>query len=195
MSTTMNAAHTIDILAVIEPETSLERKILSNDAFVSGLQWGSPRFGHPEGKIILHVGEVLRNIDKLPISKEQRRILRIVAIVHDTFKCSEDRNTPRDWSKHHSVLAFNFIQKYTDEKAILQTTLHHDEPFYAWLHIHKNQEELSNKKLEFIKSNVDDLNLLYYFFLCDTMTGDKLLKPLVWFENQMGIESLSEYLI
>ena len=58
--------------------------------------------------------------------------LRVIAFVHDTFKYNEPRSRPRDWSRHHSVLAKEFLAQFTEDAASLLVTELHDEAYYAW---------------------------------------------------------------
>jgi len=58
------ALNTPDLNTLLSPENELESQILSDNEVVEGLQWGFPRFGHPEGKVMLHVKEVYQNINK-----------------------------------------------------------------------------------------------------------------------------------
>ena len=48
-----------DFHEMLKPETELEVRLLENPLFQEGLNWGKPRFGHPEGKVGLHVRDVL----------------------------------------------------------------------------------------------------------------------------------------
>ena len=120
------------ILAILKPETELERQFLLDPTFKEGLFYGKPRYGHPEGQVLYHIPEVLANVEKLAISKEDRAKLRIITFVHDTFKYVEDKNEPRDWTKHHSVYARKFLEKFTDDTALLTITEMHDEAYYCW---------------------------------------------------------------
>ena len=104
-----------EIEARLKPETDLETQIIADPDFQAGLFWGKPRYGHPEGQVINHIPEVLANVDKLTVSTEMRRKLRLITYVHDTFKHIEDKGTPRDWSKHHGVYARKFLEKYVNE--------------------------------------------------------------------------------
>lgn len=60
------------LIRLIKPETELERELLHTPEFQVGMCWGEPRFGHPEGKVGLHVREVLDNIDATPQTLRRR---------------------------------------------------------------------------------------------------------------------------
>lgn len=184
------------IEALLKPENELEKTILKDSSFRKGLLWGKPRFGHPEGKIVYHIREVLDNIDKLSISSEQRIQLRIIAFVHDTFKCSEDKSgNPRDWSKHHAVYARKFLEKYINDPAILIVTALHDEAYYSWRQIHLyGKAELGKNQLEKLFVDLgESIQLYYLFFKCDTQTGDKNQAPLKWFEKTVKLIEIVEF--
>lgn len=191
----MSVARNIDIEELIKAETSLELQLINEPDFREGLIWGTPRFGHPEGTIVLHINEVLSNINKLPIDENQRAILRLVAISHDTFKNKEDRNTPRNWNLHHSILAKEFMSKYSSDPVLLQTIEYHDEPFYCWLHVHRGEYELAERRLNRLLNESLDFQMLYLFFICDTLTGDKILAPLIWLEEKLELESYRKYFL
>ncbi|MEQ8702598.1 MAG: hypothetical protein RIC19_01700 [Phaeodactylibacter sp.] len=178
---------------LISPEHETEAALLQDQAFQEGLLWGVPRFGHPEGKIYKHILEVLDNIDRLKVSAPLRRKLRLIALVHDTFKYREVRATPRDWSKHHGMLARQYMERFTSNQAILDVIELHDEAFYAWRCIFMYQLPGEGQvRLERLLARLgDNLQLFYLFFKCDTETGDKVQAPLRWFEQVVpGIEVL-----
>ncbi len=186
------------ISKLLQPETELEKTILKTSEFESGLFWGKPRFGHPEGQVIYHVKEVLENIDQITsLSTESRQKLRLIAMAHDTFKYKEDKNRkPRDWKKHHGVLARKFMEEYTDQKDVLDIIELHDEAYYSWRMIHLfNQKIDGSLRLQNLLIKVQDfLQLFYLFYKCDTSTGDKNPSPLKWFEETVNpIEIVSLY--
>ncbi|MCP9234357.1 hypothetical protein [Lewinella sp. JB7] len=172
---------------LLDPETPLEARFLQDEEFRRGLVWGVPRYGHPEGTIWRHIIEINRNIDALPVCPDTRRKLRIVSFVHDTFKHVEHRGNPRDWSKHHSVYARNFLARYVDDPLLLNVVELHDEAYYCWRlsHLYGKVSE-AESRLEQLRERVGDYWQLYYlFFKCDTSTGDKNPAPLIWFERHV----------
>lgn len=178
------------LIRLIKPETELERELLHTPEFQVGMCWGEPRFGHPEGKVGLHVREVLDNIDATPkLSADDRRRLRLAAIAHDTFKYLEDRSRPRNWERHHGALARQFLAQYTSDQALLNLIEHHDDAFYAWLWEKNEAFRLENphKSIDHLMRRFkDSLSLYAAFFRCDTQTGDKILAPLNWFEQHLA---------
>ena len=182
-----------EILRHLVPETELERRIIGVPMFVEGLMWGEPRYGHPEGKVLYHIPEVMQNIENvnIPIDALTRQRLRLITLTHDTFKHKEDKNVPRDWSQHHGVLARRFMENHTKDKAILETLELHDEAYYCWrLEVLDNNPRQAQVRLDALLRRVEDFLQLYYiFFKCDTRTGDKTQAPVKWFEQRIkGIE-------
>lgn len=178
----------IDVEELLQPETELERALLASEEFRKGLFWGKPRYGHPEGKVLYHIREVLDNVEKLHIDPTTRANLRIITFVHDTFKYLEDKS---DWSKHHSILARKFMEEYINDQSVLDIIELHDEAYYSWrLKVLYNREKDGQKRLDRLIDCIGDQMQLYYlFFKCDTKTGDKTQSPLYWFEKNIeGIE-------
>ena len=176
------------IRRLLRPETALEETFLLDEDFRKGLLWGEPRFGHPEGRVVYHIPEILDNIDQLPINAEMRRKLRIITYAHDSFKYIEDKSTPRDWTKHHGVYARRFLEKHITDWDILEVTELHDEVYYCWrLHALHHDDITSHERIESLLWRVGDFMQLYYlFFKCDTRTGDKVQTPVKWFEHLMA---------
>jgi len=179
--------------SLFRPETDLERHLLWAPEFRHGLLWGEPRFGHPEGQVALHIREVLDNIDGVPsLSKHERVQLRLIALVHDTFKYAEDRSRPRDWSKHHGLLARHFLEPYTSDTSVLDVVETHDDAYYAWLdarHAFRNAVPNGKSLSKLLQRVGYCLQLYYTFFKCDTQTGDKTQASVKWFERTVeGIQ-------
>jgi hypothetical protein len=185
-----------DILEMLKPETDLERLLIQQPALKAGLLWGEPRYGHPEGRVLFHIPEIFDNIDNImpPLSIEDRQSLRLITLLHDSFKYQEDKSDPRDWSKHHSKLARQFAEKFIDDAHILEIIELHDDAYYCWrlsaLYHDEGQSVIRFQKL--LEKISPFLQLYYVFFKCDTATGDKTQAPVKWFERKVeGIEIIS----
>ncbi|MFK8102054.1 MAG: HD domain-containing protein [Saprospiraceae bacterium] len=185
----------VDIELLLRPESAIEKAILEDPDFQKGLFWGKPRFGHPEGQIVYHIQEVFENVDRMNQSPSVRAKLRLITLIHDTFKYLEDKSThPRDWSKHHAVYARKFFEKFTDDESLLKIVELHDEAYYAWRmkYIYQDFEGSKLRLDNLLKEIGDDIQLYYLFFKCDTCTGDKNQAPMKWFERTIkGIELVS----
>jgi len=186
----MNRALYLDKLSVVsllKPETSLEKKLLSIPEIETGLQWGKPRYGHSEGKVLFHIKDVLDNVDRLPIiSPQSRERLRIIAMVHDTFKYKESGGRhPRDWNMHHAVIARRFMEQHTTDRSLLNVIQWHDEAYYCWRlsNVYRNPSDGKARLAKLIDRIGGDLQLYYEFFLCDTKTGGKNQAPIKWVEE------------
>jgi hypothetical protein len=169
---------------LLEPETKLESTLITVPEFRNGLLWGEPRYGHPEGMVAIHVREVLDNINQIPnLSPLLRNRLRLIALAHDAFKYKEDRSRPRDWSKHHGLLARRFMESYIQDPEVLDIIEFHDDAYYTWLCQHRSPSP-NGQGLSALLGKVGYcLQPYYLFFKCDTQTGDKTQAPLRWFEQ------------
>lgn len=177
-----------EILDLLKPETDLELYLALHPDVKSGLGWGEPRYGHPEGKVLYHIPEIFENLDIIspPLSKKQREQLRLITLLHDSFKYTEDKGYPRDWSRHHSILARQFSEQFITDKTVLDIIELHDEAYYCWrLEVLKDEpEQAAARFTKLLKRIGYCLQLYYIFFKCDTRTGDKTQAPVKWFEKK-----------
>lgn len=169
----------------IIPETTLEQRIVSDPRWIAGASWGMPRPGHPEGEVRLHILEVLAALDRQKLEPNARAKLRLVALVHDTFKNEVDRRLPRSGENHHAVIARRFSEDLIDDLDVLEITELHDEAYNSWAvgSRHGNwakAEARANKLIERLGSR---LTLYLAFYRADNAAGDKRAEPLIWFER------------
>ena len=185
-----------DIFNILKPETDLEFKLIQQPVLKMGLLWGEPRYGHPEGRVLFHIPEIFDNIDNVlpPLSIGDRQRLRLITLLHDSFKYTEDKSDPRDWTRHHSILARQFAEQFIDDERILEIIELHDEAYYCWrLSALIHDEGRSAIKFQALMARIYPFLQLYYvFFKCDTATGDKTQAPVKWFERKVaGLEIIS----
>jgi hypothetical protein len=178
----------------IEAHSDLEVSIMEDLAWQEGLFFGKPRYGHPEGKIIKHIHEVLENVESLHhrIPSHQYYDLRLITLIHDTFKHKVDESKPRVGTNHHAYIARKFAEKYITDTAVLDIIELHDEAYHAWREIAcKNNPERSQERLQNLLARLgENIELFYKFFVCDTQTGDKNQDSLRWFEQKTGLERI-----
>lgn len=174
----------------IPPEHPLELSIMNDPEWMEGADWGWPREGHPEGKVIFHIQEVLANINRLNPNPEDRKKLRIIGLIHDTFKNKVDFNQPRVGENHHAMFARRFAEKYTSDPDILDIIELHDEAFNSWRKGEETQkwekaEERLQKLLERL-GTPERIQLYYDFYKCDNETGSKNQSCIQWFEGRVA---------
>ncbi|MEK6852891.1 MAG: HD domain-containing protein, partial [Nanoarchaeota archaeon] len=173
-----------DIESILMPETELEKRIVSVGEFREGVLYGKPRNGHSEGQVIHHIRDVLNNVERYS-SDEDRERLRLIALIHDTFKYKVDRTKPRIGGNNHAMLARKFAARYIEDKVILDLIELHDEAYYAWQKGAKRDnwngaEERANRLIERLREN---LALYLVFYRCDNETDGKERNNYIWFEN------------
>ena len=82
-------------------ETELEQSIALDSDWQKGIEWGEPRPGHPEGKAVFHIRDVLHNIDSFFGNAITRPQLRLIALVHDTFKAGSIHSSAQTHAASH----------------------------------------------------------------------------------------------
>ncbi|MEP7284260.1 MAG: HD domain-containing protein [Chloroflexota bacterium] len=174
-------------------ETTLEEKIAADPEWQEGAVWGKPRSGHPEGQVLQHIAEVLANVDRFAIDAEDRRALRIIALIHDTFKSRVKPLLPAVGENHHAMLARRFAERYIDDPALLDIIELHDAAYHCWRAGARwgNWAKAGEYADQLIARLGPSLPRYVRFFRADNRTGDKDQAPLAWFEDyvqQQGIQ-------
>jgi hypothetical protein len=170
------------VIGSILPETELERELMADPRLRAGLSWGTPRPGHPEGRVADHVASMLSAIapdDRL------RGELRLLAIVHDSFK-GEVRAHER-WSpdNDHAMLARRFAERYIADERLLTTLELHDEPYWIW-----RNTGAPERALQPLLARLPDIELFARFVELDAANEGKDLTFLWWFRRELAIAGL-----
>ncbi len=173
------------IFKSIKPETELERLICSDPEFALGALWGEPRPGHPEGKVLIHIEHVLANVERINKFPELRMQLRLLAILHDTFKNKVDNTQSKSGENHHGMKARRFAEKYNIDPVVCDILELHDEAYNAWCKGSRDNkwnkaEDRAKKLVERLGVNI---KLYMIFYACDNETGDKVSENFTWFED------------
>ena len=173
------------IKQIVKPENGIETAIVSDVDFIEGCSYGKPRSGHPEGKVIYHVKEVLENIDKFYADDYERTKLRLIALVHDTFKHKVDQKKPKTGANHHGTIARVFAQQFTHDAGVLKIIEAHDEAYNSWGKGSRRGDwysaERRAKKLISELLPLGCLGTYIKFYKCDNRTGDKEQDNYDWF--------------
>src|ERR1035437_10994598 len=176
---------------IIKPENDTEKNIIANSDFIEGVLYGEIRRGHPEGKIIYHIKEVLANVDK-SCNEANRSDLRLISMLHDTFKNKVDRTKSKFGENHHGMIARRFAEKLVKNGDILKIIELHDEAYNAWSKGNR-KNDINDWTAAIIRANNlirlllsdDILDLYLTFYRCDNETGDKTQECYVWFKKQL----------
>lgn len=176
------------ITDIILPENDIETLVISNDEFIKGVFYGKSRMGHPEGEVIYHIKEVLNNIDKFYHDDINREKLRIIAILHDSFKFMVNNKLPKSGENHHGTISRRFAEKYLNlSDDVLYIIQHHDDAYNAWSIGNKHNDWIKAKKRAenliqgLLIENCLDLFLKFYY--CDNTTGNKSNDDYIWFKS------------
>jgi hypothetical protein len=167
----------------IEPETPLEERIMADPAWIEGADWGRPMKGHPEGKVGHHIAEVIGNVDTYYGDDPRRERLRLVALVHDTFKHRVRWYLP--WRSDHAKLARRFAERHTDDAGLLDVVELHDEGYRAWRSGRRTGRwRTAERRVRRLAERLGpDLALFRAFYRCDNETGSKDPDDRRWFES------------
>jgi hypothetical protein len=164
-----------DLVPGFVAENDLEREVTADDELLRGLTWGRKRFGHPEGRVGLHVAAILRRIGDYPT---MRGDLRFIALVHDSFKYAV--RPCEGWSRDndHAALARRFAERYiTDERVLCAIELH-DELFWIW---NNGGEDIGP-----VLDKVSDCELYLRFVELDAITEGKDPTLLWWIRHAIA---------
>lgn len=175
---------------IIKPINGIEEAIISDAEFIKGANWGKIWSGHPEAQVIYHIKEVLANIDKWYADDENRSDLRLIAIIHDTFKHKVDQTQPKIGDNHHGAIASKFAGNYCYNTKVLAVIKTHDDAYNAWSAGGRRgewykAERRANSLIEFLEG-LDCLDLYLKFYRCDNATGDKSQDNYDWFIEQLS---------
>jgi hypothetical protein len=166
-------------------ETELERRICADPEWQQGVVWGIPRTGHMEGPVMYHIADVLANVDRQATTEQERRALRLIALVHDAFKYRVDPSKPKVGENHHAFIARKFAERYISEPVLLEIIELHDEAYNSWrLGALRGKWDRAEERANRLIARLGPSGPLYLrFYRCDNRTASKDSVPLAWFEQ------------
>lgn len=164
-------------------ENELEKSITTQPTWLEGIESGRPRHGHPEGRIKFHIAAVLNNIDRFYSQSARRDDLRVVALIHDSFKHRVNPQQSRSGENHHAMIARRFAESIIDDEAVLDVIELHDEAFNAWQCGNRDgrwdrARQRATALLERLGENID---FYLAFYRCDNSTEGKEPDCYDWF--------------
>ncbi|MBA3358799.1 MAG: hypothetical protein H0U20_05020 [Thermoleophilaceae bacterium] len=166
-------------------EDERERWLVKDRIMVKGLAWGRPRDGHPEGRVGLHVADLLSLIEEWGERDPRRRELRFISLVHDSLKWRVLPWLPKRGHNHHAARACRFAAGYTDDDRLLATIALHDAPYAVWRHMRRTGE-FDSARFQRMLDDVPDLALFLRFVELDGSTAGKDGEPVEWLREQLA---------
>ena len=132
-----------------------------------------------------HIEDVLGNIDLLALDRRDRERLRLVALIHDTFKHRVERGKPRTGENHHATIARRFAERFIDDSEVLDVIELHDEAYNSWVKGDRGGDWSAavSRARNLIDRLGDSLDFYLRFYRADNATGSKNKTPLDWFER------------
>jgi hypothetical protein len=179
-----DAAAIARVVPGFEPETDAEERLAAHPSVLTGLAWGEPREGHPEGSVGAHVGDLLATIDAWGEEGTRREDLRLLALLHDAFKYAVTGALPKVGSNHHGRRARRFAEQegLTRDERLLATLELHDRPYAIW----RRRLPLGKDwALDRLAAAVPDHDLFVRFLELDASTEGKKPEPVSWIRSEL----------
>ncbi|MFH0837607.1 MAG: hypothetical protein V1870_05740 [Candidatus Aenigmatarchaeota archaeon] len=171
-----------EIPAYLGVGTDFERDIINDPKWLKGIEWGTPRNGHPEGKVLYHIKDVLDNIDHGNYPADTKEKLRQLALIHDSFKHMVDFSESQ---KNHGQYAREFAEGYLSDEEMLRVIELHDKAYSIWKRgmREQNMEKAEKKAMELLDTLGDAKDLYIAFYDCDNATTGKSREHFYWFRS------------
>lgn len=171
----------LDKISRLEPQTELEKQIITSQEWTEGASWGKYRIGKPEASVIYRIIKVLSNVENLYGKSSLKGKLRLIALLHDTFKNRVNYDLPEENENHRSTFARLFAEKFIDDPAILDVISLHEELDLAWKLKEKCCGGNAGKKrmLQLVDRLGSNLDLYIAFYEC----GYGNIEALDWFKG------------
>jgi len=198
----------VELIAQVDAETWL----LANETLVNGLMWGKPRHGHDEGEVWKHIRHIWNNIDRLSYKalivdtvpgesgmtnvaaaargSETWQRLRLIALVHDSFKYQVDASQSKSGENHHAMRARRWAEQYYPhlfDAQMLDVLELHDEAYNSWQKGNRDGKwERAKERAVALHNRLSQagaLELFNMFFTCDTHIGDDQRLDWEWWKT------------
>ena len=160
-------------------ESDLERAVTRDERLLEGLSWGRPRRAHPEGSVARHVADLLAMIEAWGESGERRADLRVVSLVHDSFKYAVDNRRAKTGENHHAMRARRFTEEFTSDERLLAVIELHDGPYALWKRVRRGLS-VPDHIMDGALARIPDVGLFARFVVLDGSTVGKRPEPVEW---------------
>ncbi len=161
--------------------------ITSDPRYLTNLDWGQARPGHPEGTVRAHPAEIEPNLETLKpkLTDEEYWKLRLLIHTHDSFKAESKPGVPITDPQSHASLARAFLATHCDDADLLAMVQYHDEPFALYRQF-EGKGKYNQDRFNALLKAIRDWNLFLAFNIIDGCTVGKSREPLHWFFREVN---------
>jgi len=166
-------------------EGDIEQRIAEHPDWLEGIEFGRPRHGHPEGQVKFHIAAVLGNVERFFGDTILRHDLRLITLIHDSFKYRVDKSKSRCGENHHGMIARRFAESIIDDESVLDVIELHDDAYNSWQCGNRDgrwdkAERRATTLVDRLGKNID---LYLAFYRCDNFTEGKESNCFEWFDD------------
>jgi hypothetical protein len=162
-------------------------QVIRDPRYQSGIEFGEPRSGHPEGKIKQHIADLEANLEKLRHRIHDQDIywkLKFLIHVHDTFKAQAESGSAAADPHSHESLARAFASEFTDDADLLNIIQFHDENYSLWKQF-RRAGRYDDPYFQYLLAKIQDWDLYLIFTIIDGNTKGKDIEKLSWFIHEV----------
>jgi hypothetical protein len=165
----------------------LVARVMADPRYLTNIEYGQPRSGHPEGTVKAHIAELEANLDALKprLADEQTYWkLKFLIHVHDSFKADATPGVPILDPRSHASLATAFAAEFTDDPDLLNMIQFHDENYALWRQAAQSGSD-DPQRFHTLLDTIQGWDLFLLFLIVDGCTRGKDLSKLVWFIQEV----------
>ena len=155
--------------------------VVADPRYLSNLDWGEARPGHPEGTVRAHIAEIEPNLEALrpKLTDEEYWKLKLLIHVHDSFKAESRPGVAITDPRSHASLARQFLATHCDDADLLAMVQYHDEPFALYRQV-ESKGKYNQDRFSALLKAIRDWDLFLAFNIIDGCTSGKSREPLYW---------------
>jgi hypothetical protein len=161
--------------------------VTSDPRYLSNLDWGEPRPGHPEGTVRAHIAEIESNLALLQpkLTDQDYWRLKLLIHTHDSFKPESAQGVRITDPRSHASLARAFLAAHCDDADLAAMVQFHDEPFALYRQV-RHLGQYDDDRFNALLNAIRDWNLFLAFNIIDGCTAGKSREPLHWLFREVA---------
>jgi hypothetical protein len=163
------------------------QRIMTDSRYLTNIEFGRPRSGHPEGKVRYHIAELEQNLESLKargLTELQYWKLMFLIHIHDSFKAEAVPDSPISSPKSHASIARQFAAQFTKDGDLLNMVQYHDVNFALWKQF-SSTGSYDFERFSALLAAIIDWDLFLIFIIIDGSTKGKDPEKVRWFINEV----------